>query len=552
MKKILVTSVLLITCAVFTACKKDFLNLAPNEFISEEQAFGTMIQTENFANNIYTGIPAPIQRIIGDGLEGLDCLSDEGATTFNQNARVFNGGGYGPSNITSFFQNIWANSYFNIRKVNILLNKLPTVPVTAANQSQAQEDEQTRKRLRGEALFLRSFFYFDILKVYGRFPIIDKPLLADDEFKIPRNSYNECVSFIQKDLDEAITILKDFARPSNEVFLGRANAAMCMALKSRLLLYAASPLNNTDDPTRWQAAAKAAKDLIDLNAFSLYNDKTDKIANYKDVFNVYANKEIIWFVNNLGNSKQLEQLYYPVALGGWGNVTPTQNLVDEYQMANGKDITDPTSGYDPAKPYLNREPRFYATVWYNGSVVRGITIQTDPKGTDAINGGNNNTRTGYYMRKYCNENINLSSGPGRQIMGIWFRLAEFYLNYAEASNEANGSPDADPLIYTYVNLIRDRAGLPPLTTGLSKEQMRLAIRHERRVELSFEEHRFFDDRRWKLTFGGDIKGIFWDDAAGTSYTIKTVENRPFSEKIWYMPIPQSEIDITKIQQNPGW
>ncbi|QIL40366.1 RagB/SusD family nutrient uptake outer membrane protein [Pedobacter sp. HDW13] len=541
MKKIIIITVLILSCTTFYSCNKDFLNLAPNENITEEQVFSTMIQTENFTNNIYTGLPAPFTRT-GDGNTPLDCLSDEGAPTFFQNGRAFNGGGYGPTNITSFIGNIWLNSFRNIRKVNILLEKLPAVPATGP------EEEETRKRLRGEALFLRAFYYFDIIKVFGRFPIVAKRLAVDQEFQIPRNNYDECVAFIQKDLEDAVQLLPA-SYPANQ--LGRANKAMCMALKSRLLLYAASPLNTADNAAKWQAAAKAAKDVIDLNQFSLYNANANKAENYKSVFNIFANQEVIWFIN-IGNGKTYEQLYYPIGSNGWGNVTPTQNMVDEYQMANGKDITDPTSGYDPAKPYLNREPRFYATVWYNGSVVRGLAVQTYPGGRDAINGGNNNTKTGYYLRKYCDETVNLSSGPGRQMMSIWFRLGELYLNYAEASNEANAAPAADPLIYTYINLIRNRAGLPDLQPGLSKTQMRAAVRHERRVELAFEEHRFFDDRRWKLTFGGEIKGIVWADAAGSTYNLVTAENRPFNEKMWYMPIPQSEIDITKMQQNPGW
>ncbi|WP_052496527.1 RagB/SusD family nutrient uptake outer membrane protein [Pedobacter lusitanus] len=530
----------LIIAVIFSSCKKDFLNLAPNENINEEQAFSTMIQTENFVNNIYSKLPVAQTRT-GDGFTTLDCLSDEGSPTYFQRGKIFNGGGYGPANIQDFIGDIWGDSFAGIRKTNILLEKLPTVP--ANNEDEAA----TKKRLKGEALFLRSFLYFDVLKIYGRFPILDKRLDLNDTYQIPRNKYEECVAFILKDLDEAIAILPASYPPN---LLGRANKAMCMALKSRLLLYAASPLNSADSPSKWQEAAKAAKDLLDLNQFSLYNNIADKANNYKAIFNVFANNEIIWFMN-LGNGKTYEQNYYPISSSGWGNISPTQNLVDEYQMANGKDINDPASGYNPAKPYVGREPRFYATVWYNGSIVRSKTIQTFPGGTDAINGGDNNTKTGYYLRKFCDETINISSGAGRQMMSIWFRLAEIYLNYAEASNEANNDPAADPLIYTYINLIRTRAGLPDLPTGLSKVQMRLAIRHERRIELTFEEHRFFDDRRWKLNFGGDIKGIVWDSSSA-NYTITVTENRPFDTKMWYMPIPQNEINITRMEQNPGW
>lgn len=545
MKNKIFISVLFIGLLSASSCKKDFLNLAPNENITEEQAFSTMIQTENFANNIYSVLPNPQTRVSSNGsfIVPYDVMSDEGAPTFSTNAITFNEGGYGPTNIATYIGAVWRNSYVGVRKVNILLQKLPIVP--ALNP----EDEDTRKRLKGEALFMRAFLYFDILKIYGRFPIIDQPLEVNyDVQQIKRNTYDECVAFILKDINDAIVQLPVTYAATN--LLGRANGAMCMALKSRLLLYAASPLNSADNPTKWQAAAKASKDVIDLNSFSLYNAVANRADNYKAIFNVFANNEVIWFRNN-GNNKNYEQYYYPPGLSGWGNVTPTQNFVDEYQMANGLDITNPASGYDPAKPYIGREPRFYATVWYNGSVSRGVNIQTYPGGNSGINGGSNNTKTGYYLRKFVDENVSLSTGSGRQAMSIWFRLAEMYLNYAEASNEANSSPTADALIYSYVNIIRTRAGLPNLAVGLSKEQMRLAIRHERRVELSFEEHRFFDDRRWKLTFGGPIKAISWN-TAGTTYSIITAQTRPFNQKMWYMPIPQSEIDIMRIEQNPGW
>jgi hypothetical protein len=201
--------------------------------------------------------------------------------------------GYGPTNIATFIGNIWGNSFNGIRKTNILLEKLPNVP---ANNS---DEEATKKRLRGEALFIRAFLYFDILKIYGRFPIVTKVYTVNDDFQVKRNTYDECVAFILQDLEEATNILPD-TYPSN--LLGRANKAMCKALKARLLLYAASPLNTADSPTKWRAAAQAAKDVIDLNQFSLYNALADKADNYKAIFNVFANNEIIWF-RNLGIQK---------------------------------------------------------------------------------------------------------------------------------------------------------------------------------------------------------------------------------------------------------
>ncbi|WP_316789747.1 RagB/SusD family nutrient uptake outer membrane protein [Pedobacter frigoris] len=544
MKNYIIIALLLSTIGL-SSCKK-YLDLAPNENIQEDQVFSTIIQAEYFANNVYSTLPT-FQTRTGDGFTSINAVSDEAAPTFWNNGMSFNRGGYSQS--SNPIGNIWANSYRGIRKANILLERLPDVPTPNDG------DPESKIRLRAEALFCRAFLYFDILKFYGAFPIVDKRVPIDDPFQQKRNTYDECVAFMVKDLDEAAAVLPDFysstTTPPTANMIGRATKGMCLALKSRLLLYAASPLNTADNSVKWQKAADAAKAVIALNRFPLYNVKANKADNYKDIFNVYANSEIIWY-RDLGNNKNYEQAFYPPGLSGWANTVPTQNLVDEYQMANGKDITDPTSGYDPANPYLNREPRFYASIWYNGSVIRGYTIAAKTGGLDAINGANVNTTTGYYTAKFCDGSVSLTSGSGRQTMSIWFRIGEMYLNYAEAANEANTLPTNDPLIYTYMNLIRNRAGIADLPAGLTKEDMRKAIRRERRVELAFEEHRFFDDRRWKLRSSSPIFAYRWN-AAGTAYTKEEVENRPFEEKMWYMPIPQTELDILRsVEQNLGW
>jgi len=533
----------LLSAISFSSCKK-YLDLAPNENISEDQTFSTILQTESFLNNVYSTLPTSQTRF-RDGFTSIDAISDEGAPTFWNEGKAFNGGGYSPS--SNPIGNIWANSYRGIRKANILLERLPGVPVSK------DDDPNAKQRLRAEALFCRTFLYFDILKFYGAFPIVDKRIDINDPYQQKRNTYAECVAFMVKDLDEAAGILPSVYSPATSTanLIGRATKGMCLALKSRLLLYAASPLNTADDQSKWQQAANAAKAVIDLNLYPLYNVKANKADNYKDIFNVFANSEVIWF-KNLGLGKTFEQNYFPPGLGGYANIIPTQNLVDEYQMANGKDITDPTSGYDPANPYLNREPRFYATIWYNGSKIGTYTIAAKDGGTDGINGSNINTTTGYYTAKFYDGSVSLTSGAGRQMMSIWFRIGEMYLNYAEAANEASTTPTADPLIYTYMNLIRNRAGIPDLPAGLSKDDMRKAIRRERRVELCFEEHRFFDDRRWKLNSSNPIFGFRWN-STGTAYTREQVETRPFDKKMWYMPIPQTELNILQnVSQNPGW
>ncbi|NSL90028.1 RagB/SusD family nutrient uptake outer membrane protein [Chitinophaga sp. Mgbs1] len=527
----------------FSSCKKGFLDIATNENISKEQVFSSLDFTERFVNNIYTGIPNGFDRV-GEFVS-LNALSDEGEPTFKQQAKEFNGGGYNASYFPVSSPS-WANTYKNIRKTNLLLANIGGVPANG------EADEQLKQRLRGEALFLRSFFYFDLLKFFGPFIISDRPLDVNENLQLPRNSYDECVAFLEKSLDEAIKLLPVTFDAGTGY--GRATKGMCMALKSRLLLYAASPLNSADNAARWQKAAAAAKAVIDLNAYALYTKNTDKVINYQQIFQDYGNPELIMSLN-FGAGKSLEQAFFPPGNSGWGNTVPTQEMADAYETSDGLLITDPGSVYNAARPYENRDPRFYASVLYHGQPFKGRKLDCSTTGIDGIRTSNNATTTGYYLRKYINENINLNTGAGRTMYWVWFRLAEMYLNYAEAANEAAANPSQDPLIYTYINLIRARSGMPALPAGLDKAAMRKRIRHERQIELAFEEHRFFDIRRWKTGethLNGYTHGIEWTPD-GSSYKIVEVFSRIFQQKMYYMPIPQSEVDKDKqLQQNNGW
>jgi len=235
-------------------------------------------------------------------------------------------------------------------------------------------------------------------------------------------------------------------------------------------------------------------------------------------------------------------------------------------MKNGKAITDPTSGYNPQDPYTNRDPRLAATVLYNGHPYRGRNVETfTPGGLDSKDGGGpwNTTLTGYYILKYMNEGLNpndpnnLYQDQTQDQPFKYIRYAEILLNYAEAQNEAVG-PDAS--VYTALNQIRSRAGMPNITTGLSQSDMRLAIQNERQIELSFEDHRFYDVRRWKIanvTENVPAYGIKpTKNADGTITYTKFIAlgNRKFDDKNYWMPIPKSEILASggKLQQNPGY
>jgi hypothetical protein len=345
--------------------------------------------------------------------------------------------------------------------------------------------------------------------------------------------------------------------------LGRATKGAALALKSRVLLYAASPLYATGT---WPAAVTAAQAVISLNKYSLYT------GGYGNLFLISDNNEVIFerlYTKN-ANHTHLEIANGPNSYGGWGGNLPLQNLVDDYQMDNGKPITDGSSGYDPQNPYVGRDKRFYATILYNGVTYRGNTIETfTPGGKDSKDGPDNwnTSKTGYYLKKFMNDAYPLQNPWGNAGFQPWFyiRYAEVLLNFAEGANEAYGAdvvPSGSTLsARTAVNLIRQRPGvdMPALAAGLSQSQMRDAIRNERRVELAFEEHRFYDVRRWKIADVTENKPAGGIDVVknGSSFTYATkvaLDGRKFETKHYWLPIPRSEIQSSnnKITQNSGY
>jgi hypothetical protein len=337
---------------------------------------------------------------------------------------------------------------------------------------------------------------------------------------------------------------------------GRATKLAALAIKSRLLLYAASPLfNPTNDLNKWQLAANASKAIIDSNKHSL-------VTPYTNIFNFGAaqyNNEVIFATQAL-NRNDIETNNAPISYdGAKGRTDPIQEFVDAFEMTNGKPISDLTSGYNATNPYNARDPRLALVVNYNGRIFKSRAVETFVGGADGLNKNVNATRTGYYLRKFLSEAATWNQASNTLARRPWvvFRYAEILLNYAEALNEVQG-PVAD--VYKYVNQVRQRAGvaMPVLPTGLTKDQMRLRIQNERRVELCFEGHRFFDVRRWKLgeqflnkpVTGMNIVKL----PAGTfTFTRFQVENRVFADKNYLFPFSQNDINRQPaLVQNPGY
>ncbi|MBS1566380.1 MAG: RagB/SusD family nutrient uptake outer membrane protein, partial [Bacteroidetes bacterium] len=346
-------------------------------------------------------------------------------------------------------------------------------------------------------------YHFELMKRYGAIILATHSYETTADLDVPRNTVDQVVARITADCDEAVKVLPSSQSDWGAADKGRATAGAALALKSRVLLYAASPFYNpSGDPAKWASAAAAAKQLIDLNKNSLLT--LAQLANLWD-FSVSASNyspEVI-FATSVSATNSIESNNAPISYEGKGRTNPTQELVDAFEMkVSGMPITAAGSGYSATDPYSTtgataRDPRLALFIIYNGQNFKSKAVETFTGGKDNVPTNSNNTKTGYYLRKFLSENAAWATGTtavNRNRPWIFFRYAEILLNYAEALNEASG-PVTD--VYTYVNQVRARAGMPGLPAGLSQAQMRDRIQNERRVELCFEGHRFFDVRRWK-------------------------------------------------------
>ena len=546
--------------SAFTLCScNDFLDREEDSFIDKTATFDSYNRTKQYLTYAYSLLPEGLNRFSGDALLGT-ATDDACFAIESSNIQQFNNGSW---NALSNPDNVWDRYFAGIAKCCTLLENSNHINLDISRLDPAKrvEYENNLKDIRmwrAEAHFLRAYFNFELLKRYGPIPIIKSTLDINKDYSdTPRPTMKEVVEFIAKDCDMAADSLELTPwRNMNDAF-GRATKGAALALKSRLLLYAASPLyvdfgdideaNKPSDAALWKAAADAAKAVIDLNQYEL-------APAYDDLFkNDFQNKEYI-FVRRYPSNSDFEKSNFPVSYGGKGGTNPSQNLIDDYEMLDGTafDWSDPVKA---AHPFENRDERLLATVLMNGVLFKGKRIATYPGGADAMPNPNA-TKTGYYLRKFLNENVNIQTGGGSDGHVVpLFRLAEIYLNYAEALNEYDPT---NPDIAVYLNKIRERVSLPDVPSGLTQEQMRTLIHHERRVELAFEEHRFWDVRRWKVassTLGAPVKGvkITQDDAGNFTYSPVQVEQRVFQPKMYWYPIPQSEVlKLHHWEQNKGW
>lgn len=561
MKKIHYTVVVIVFAALgLASCNKDFLDVKkiPSD-MPIDLTYKKYDYIQGVVWNAYSYLP--------DGYAWVDmeaATDDAYHTNPNNRSHTFN---YGVWNQFNNPDGTWENYFSGINQANLYLKHKDEVDLSSISNSIVNNDSTAYKKavsnlkyMVGECYFLKAFFYFELVKRYGAVPIIDQPLDYNDASSwkgLARNSVDEVFKYIASLCDKAAVIIPDSVRTSSVTSWyesGRATYGAIKALKARALLYAASPLFKDAGSTyTWADAAAAAREVIAMNVFSLE-------AAYGNVFAATNDKSVeAIFFKRYGNQNGFEKNNFPIAFenSNGNSVTPSQNFVDEFEVLTSATTSAPFDWSNPtqaANPYANRDLRLAATVIYNGASFKSTTIQT-------YFGGNsgqprlNSTKTGYYLAKNINGTVDLINNTTTTHQWLYFRYAEVLLNYAEAMYNAYGAA-GDPLGYGMtalqaINLVRTRSKVPVLST-LSSD----ALIHERRVELGFEGHRWWDLRRWKKgsLLANPVRSVSITlNGANFTYTPTKLEDRVFdqSKMNWY-PIPQAEITKTGWDQNTGW
>ncbi|MEJ0103935.1 MAG: RagB/SusD family nutrient uptake outer membrane protein [Bacteroidota bacterium] len=575
--------------SILVSCKKDFLLTTPLDKFSSADVWKDESLTRSFVNGIYASIDQSMCKYM------KAVFSDEGHRRDNSAVLGFNRAEMTPDNLIGWqTQPTWDGLYLKIRKCNLFLDNTVDAPFN-------------KDAMEGEVRFLRAWFYYNLTSFYGGVPIVDKAYQLTDSFKLARSSYADCIQFIVNDLDQAAGLLPDIQTGSSN---GRATKGAALTLKSRVLLYAASDLHNTtvfsgythpeligytdgNRVDRWQKARDAAKAVIDMNLYSLYKGEPgpgDSIArNYTEIFLSKGTSEDIWVKfytsGTIANDNNLVVMNGPNGYGGQGNNAVIGNLVDDFEMADGSKF-DWSNSAEAALPYSNREPRFYADVLFEGAkwgTRPANSFELDPIGIvhtgyferwDAVNNKmyiepgldsrgsqfqpNNSGQTLYLCRKFLDPNVlAVEGGTGQDVPWRHIRYAEVLLNYAEACIELGQDEEAR----TYINMIRKRAGMPDVTE--SGDALRQRYRHERKIELMYEDQRFFDIRRWLIApscYGPVYKAnvlykLLPDKTTSPVPTImhEVLETRSWKDKAYFFPIMRNELNKNDLLvQNPGY
>jgi hypothetical protein len=577
MKRLLYFLILSLVVLFLSGCSDDILNKQPLTEMSESDVWGDPNLAESFVNSRYnqighgwteswmSSVCDETHLIWSRGCEPLT----QGYVSPTELGRM-NGGWWGWDNRS------WSTLWRNISDCNLFLENVDQVPFA---------DDAFKERLTGEVRFIRVLIYHDLISKWGAMPIITKSYDLNDQEEInnvTRNTYAECVDFMVSELDEAASLLPARFDASDN---GRATSVAALSLKSRILLYAASPLMNKEgvdplvgytnpDPDRWKKIADAARAAIDLaleNGYHLFEKYEDVKENYTQLFLESGNSEVIFSRQGTASSDgesltYLDQSNGPNGYGQWGGNVPISEFVDCFEFQDGTKF-DWNNPDHVANPYENRDPRLKAYVLSDGDPWMGRNVETwiSVDGSGNPIGGGLDTEFGrdawnasisrYNIRKFMDETYEPNSWNFKNPKSwIWLRLGEQYLNLAEAlymAGDEGGARDA-------LNEIRRRAKMPDAQD--SGEALLERIKNERRVELAFEEHRYFDVRRWldaEEELNRNATGVTiikHEDGTKTYTPGKLVEERSFSAPAMYwLPIPKSEIDKNpNFQQNPGY
>lgn len=568
------------------SCNKDILDKKPLNAISEDALWSDPSLAASFVNARYNQI--------GNGWYSeawVSSMSDETFLTWSRDCEPITQGYVDASTRHSMNGGHWGESarrwdvvWKNISNCNAFFDNIEKVPFT---------DLDLKKRLIGEVTFIRALMYWDLVNRWGGMPLITKSYGIGNVSEIAdvkRNSYKENIDFIVAECDKAAAALPGSFNGTDK---GRATSVAALALKSRVLLYAASPLMNNargDDPnslvhyqspyaSRWQKAADAAQPVITAatsNGYALLdNFDNDITKKYNEIFISAGNSEVL-FDREGGPSSSNTNLTYideangPNGYGSWGVNTPVSEFVDDFEMSDGTKF-DWTNPVHKANPYANRDGRLHATVLCNGDMWKGRAVETfyfkksdgsESGGQDTKYGGNswNTSASGYNPRKFLNESHVVNSWNFAPKNWIWFRLGEMYLNLAEAKYNTRDEAGAKEAL----NVIRHRARMPVVTS--SGATLWNDIVYERRVELAFEEHRYFDVRRWMIAdvvLNKNVTGVTIYKEANGAFTYypgtnaakpRLVEARKFvGPKMYWLPIQLDEINKnSNLQQNPGY
>lgn len=577
----------LATTGLLFSCQEQ-LELPSDGRITMDQVFSDYNRTRGYLNSCYGNTPVPYM----DRASFTDEAQDADDVTPGSNYIVWYSGNVTSQTYPAYSADgsPWGQLYTGIRKCNVFIENIKTATVYASAEQKAAWTAQAHT--------LRALYYLQLIKRYGGVPIIDKPLTIDHDFsKDRRASFAEVVTFIINDCRTALAVPANRDGFAWDIFdnqYGIMTRGVAYAIMSQAVTYAASPL--------WSDGTYTWAKATEINGEALYQLLTHdyKLFDVQPAADIAQNPYAFYFITSSNDQRAVdkETIYQgggQMAVWQWAGMPtnpgmnrtgpcPSQELVDSYEMANGETpitgysdanrtqpIVNAASGYDPTNPYVGRDPRFYASIYYNGSVryldqPNGKKVETFVGGAEEISAIDRKfTRTGYYLRKFNN----YKSGQNNQADGAirMFRLAEIYLNFAESAYQSAG-PDVainvsgvSVTARDAVNAVRARAGMPGFPLGMTKDAFEKKYRNERRVELAYEEHRFFDVRRWKILSQTDqfVTGMrITKTGTNLNYTRFKFPNRNSSSDKWLMyPIDQNEVNKiiglgNSNWQNPGW